>query len=221
MIGAQLVTFVIVLVGWVLSLCLHEYAHARVAFAGGDRSVAEKGYLSFNPLRYAHPTYSILMPLVFLMMGGIGLPGGAVYIDERALRSRRWSSAVSAAGPITNVLAALLLAVALQVLPDSLEAFGPALAFLVLIEVTSTMFNLLPISPMDGFGILAPWLPAALVARMRGLGVAPVWILFFALSYPPLGRVFWDAVFGVVSGLGVNPSLAHRGLREFMFWRTT
>lgn len=212
-------TFGVVLVGWVLSLCLHEYAHARVAFAGGDRSVAEKGYLSFNPLRYAHPTYSILMPLVFLMMGGIGLPGGAVYIDESALRSRRWSSAVAAAGPITNGLVAVVIAVALRVLPDSLEALRPALAFLVLVEVTSTMFNLLPVSPMDGFGILAPWLPAPLTARMRALGVAPVWILFFALSYPPIGRVFWDGVYAALLALGVEPALARHGLREFMFWR--
>lgn len=212
-------TFGFVLAGWVLSLCLHEYAHARVAFAGGDRSVAEKGYLSFNPLRYAHPTYSILMPLVFLMMGGIGLPGGAVYIDERALRGRRWSSAVSAAGPAANLVLTVVLAAALRVLPDSLEALRPALAFLVLIEVTSTIFNLLPVPPMDGFGILAPWLPPALVARARGFGVALVWILFFALAYPPLGRVFWDGVYTALAALGVSPGLARRGLHEFMFWR--
>ena len=213
-------TFGFVLAGWVLSLCLHEYAHARVAFAGGDRSVAEKGYLSFNPLRYAHPTYSILMPLVFLMMGGIGLPGGAVYIDERALRGRRWSSAVSAAGPAANLVLTVVLAAALRVLPDSLEALRPALAFLVLIEVTSTIFNLLPVPPMDGFGILAAWLPASLVARARALGAAPVWILFFALAYPPLGRGFWDGVYTALAALGVSPSLARHGLREFMFWRS-
>ncbi|MBK7972826.1 MAG: site-2 protease family protein [Deltaproteobacteria bacterium] len=212
-------TFGVVLVGWVLSLCLHEYAHARVAFVGGDRSVAEKGYLSFNPLRYAHPTYSILMPLVVLMMGGIGLPGGAVYIDESALRSRGWRSAVAAAGPAANVVTGLTLVLGLRMLPDSLEVLRPALAFLVLIEVTSTIFNLLPVSPMDGFGVLAPWLPVRLVERMHGLGVAPVWILFFALAYPPVGRVFWDGVYTTLQALGVSPGLARRGLHEFMFWR--
>lgn len=215
-----LATFVIVVGGWVVSLCIHEYAHARVAYAGGDRSVKEKGYLSFNPLRYAHPTYSIWMPLLFLMMGGIGLPGGAVYIDEAALRGRGWRSAVAAAGPLTNAVGTLALAGLLQVMPDSLEAARPALAFLVLIEITSTLFNLLPVAPMDGFGVLAPWLPVAVVTRMRGLGVAPMWVLFFALAYPPLGEVFWDAVYALARGLGVSPSLAHQGLREFMFWRT-
>src|SRR4051812_37516101 len=102
-------TFLIVLFGWIFSLCLHEYSHARVAYAGGDTSVAEKGYLSFNPLRYTDAVHSILMPLLFLMMGGIGLPGGAVYIDRRRLRSKAWESAVSVAGPLSNLILTLVL----------------------------------------------------------------------------------------------------------------
>ena len=52
-------TFLIVLAGWIFSLCLHEFAHAAVAHRGGDHTVREKGYLSFNPLRYADPMLSI------------------------------------------------------------------------------------------------------------------------------------------------------------------
>ena len=74
-------TFIFVLVGWIFSLCLHEFAHAAVAFAGGDTSVREKGYLTFNPLRYVDPIASLFVPLVFLLLGGIGLllAAGGIY----------------------------------------------------------------------------------------------------------------------------------------------
>jgi Zn-dependent protease len=66
-----MITFLVVLVGWIFSLCLHEFSHALVAYYGGDTSVRDKGYLTFNPLKYTHPLYSIVLPLLFLVMGGI------------------------------------------------------------------------------------------------------------------------------------------------------
>ncbi len=64
-------TFGIVLFGWIFSLCLHEFSHALVAYYGGDYTVREKGYLTFNPLKYTHPLFSILLPMLFLVLGGI------------------------------------------------------------------------------------------------------------------------------------------------------
>jgi Zn-dependent protease len=88
-------TFIVVIVGWIFSLCLHEFSHAVVAYYGGDTSVKDKGYLTFNPLKYTHPVYSIVLPVIFLLLGGIGLPGGAVYIETWRLRSKRWERAPS------------------------------------------------------------------------------------------------------------------------------
>jgi len=53
--------FLFVTVGWVFSVCLHEFGHALVAFRGGDYTVKDKGYLTLNPIRYAHPVYSLVM----------------------------------------------------------------------------------------------------------------------------------------------------------------
>jgi hypothetical protein len=91
-----------VLGGWVTSLCIHEFGHALIAYLGGDSSVATAGYLSLNPLKYAHPLLSIGLPLVFLLLGGIGLPGGAVYLNEGAIRNNRWRSFASAGGFLTS-----------------------------------------------------------------------------------------------------------------------
>src|SRR5512147_448356 len=112
-------TFTIVLIGWIFSLCLHEFSHALVAYRGGDFTVREKGYLTFNPLKYTHPVYSLVLPMLFLLAGGIGLPGGAVYIERWRLRSRWWDSAVSLAGPASNAVLALILGVVLSFAPVS------------------------------------------------------------------------------------------------------
>jgi Zn-dependent protease len=107
-------TFTIVFFGWIFSLCLHEFSHALVAYYGGDHTVREKGYLTFNPLKYTHPVFSIVLPLLFLFMGGIGLPGGAVYIERWRIRNRYWLSAMSLAGPFSNLVFAIILGLILR-----------------------------------------------------------------------------------------------------------
>ncbi len=115
--------------GAVIGLALHEWAHAIVAYKGGDRSVVDKGYLTLDPRHYSDPLLSIGFPLLFLMLGGLPLPGGAVWINHAALRSRVWASAVSAAGPATTALfgALLVLIVDSGVLGNSLALSGTLL----------------------------------------------------------------------------------------------
>jgi Zn-dependent protease len=125
--------FVFVAAGWLVSLCLHEFAHAYVAYRSGDHSVVEQGYLTLNPLRYSDPLLSIALPLLFVLVGGLGLPGGAVRVDPAALPSRLRQAVVSAAGPLANVLVALpLLAVLVLVGPAPARRwrFGVGLRFL-------------------------------------------------------------------------------------------
>jgi hypothetical protein len=93
----------LVLGGWAVALCLHEFGHALTAYRGGDRSVRAKGYLTLDIRRYTDPVMSLLMPLALLALGGVPLPGGAVWINRAALRSRAVASAVSLAGPLTNL----------------------------------------------------------------------------------------------------------------------
>ena len=61
-----------------MSLCLHEFGHALVAYRGGDRSVRGKGYLTLDIRRYTDVGLSFVLPVLFLLLGGIPLPGGAV-----------------------------------------------------------------------------------------------------------------------------------------------
>src|SRR5215813_184488 len=112
-IGSATVNIILfVLAGWLVSLCLHEYAHALYAYLRGDRSAADRGYLTLNPAKYTHPVLSIVLPVVFLLIGGIGLPGGAVWLDRHAIRGgKAVHSIVSLVGPGANLLFGVLLSI--------------------------------------------------------------------------------------------------------------
>src|SRR5262245_65544745 len=103
--------------------------------------------------------YSLIMPLVFLFAGGVGLPGGAVYIREDLLRSNGWRTAMSLAGLAANALLIILLCIPfwLGLIGHDPSWLGPALAFLIQLEICAVVFNLLPVPPLDGFRALAPW----------------------------------------------------------------
>lgn len=214
----NLLTFFIVLAGWVFSLCLHEFSHALVAYWGGDWTVREKGYLTFNPLKYTHPVYSLLLPLLFLVMGGIGLPGGAVYIETWRLRSRYWLSAMSLAGPMANLLVAFVLAIVLTTTPIGSTAFGPGLAFLAFLQIMAVVLNLIPVPPFDGYGVIEPFLPDGLrmqVAQVRG---GFIWVVFLVLWFVPFaGRALFTVVFALSGVLGIPSGLIGAGYEEFRF----
>src|SRR6195952_3802644 len=97
------------MVGWILSVMVHEFSHAAVAWLGGDKTVTEKGYLSFDPRRYGDLGVSLVIALLALAMGGVGFPGGAVYIRNDLIRSRLMRSATSLAGPGATLVILLLL----------------------------------------------------------------------------------------------------------------
>jgi len=73
---ARFGVFLLIVGGWVVSLSLHEFAHAYAAYRAGDTSVEGAGYLTLNPVRYAHPVLSIVLPLIFIALGGMGCPAG-------------------------------------------------------------------------------------------------------------------------------------------------
>jgi Zn-dependent protease len=213
-------TFTIVLIGWIFSLCLHEFSHALVAYNGGDYTVREKGYLSFNPLKYTHPIFSIVLPLIFLLLGGIGLPGGAVYIETWRIRDRKWLSLMSLAGPTANLLVAIVLGFILRLAPVTPTGIWPALSFLLFLQVSAVLFNLIPLPPFDGYNALDPYLPFNIretVNQFRGMAIWIIFLLFWMV--PAFGNVFWSAVMSIATLLGVNPMMVSIGLDQFQFWK--
>lgn len=222
-------TFLIVLVGWLFSLCLHEFSHALVAYWGGDYTVKDKGYLTFNLLKYTNPLSSLVIPLVMLAIGGLPLPGGAVYIESWRLRSAKWETAVSLAGPLSNVVVAVILAIILQFAPDSygysLEnlpyaSIWPGLAFLAYLQIAAVLFNLIPVPPFDGYGALRPHLDPSIREKFEFLGRYSIILVFIVFWYiEPVNASFWETVTRIAYALHMPLDWVDYGWRLFSFWR--
>ena len=212
-------TFSIVFFGWIFSLCLHEFSHALVAYYGGDHTVREKGYLTFNPLKYTHPIFSIVLPLLFLLMGGIGLPGGAVYIERWRIRNRYWLSAMSLAGPLSNLLFAIILGLILRFSPVTNSGIWPGVSFLLVLQVSAVLFNLIPLPPFDGYNAIEPFLHPVIRMQVDRFRDMAIWIVLLAFWFIPfIGSFFWGTVFIFSTVLGVDWDIAVAGLQRFRFW---
>ncbi len=215
------------ILAWILCVCLHEFAHALVAWFGGDRSVREKGYLSLDFTRYLDPFASLLLPAIVLALGGVPLPGGAVMIDESALKSRRWGLYVSAAGPGANLL--IFLALGLLLHPALGLVGHPAaeqptwvyfLGAMAFLNFIGALFNLLPVPPLDGYRLVEHRLPEQWQWHLRQPQVA---MTTFALLFLILWTVdaawypFYFMFDLVTEALGLPSGLMLRGYSLVLF----
>lgn len=218
---------VFVCLGWMISLCLHEFGHAIIAYWGGDISVKDKGYLTLNPFKYTDPGLSLFMPLLFLLLGGFALPGGAVYIDRTKLRNRWWNSAVSAAGSVANILFVCGLAgifhLIWQPTADTntaensiLAALISSIAYVIFLNLYIVAINLLPIPGIDGYGIIQPWIPKPIDQKLSKVGQYGIWILIALLwFYHPFGRFLYSLAHDGTSLLQIPNSLVDTGSTLF------
>lgn len=206
---------------WILCVCVHEFAHALVAYFGGDRSVRERGYLSLDPTRFIDPVASVILPAIVLLLGGVPLPGGAVRIDERALRSRRWNLYVSAAGPAGNLLLFLLFSLPLHPLVGLVDASAATqptwvyfVATMAFLNFVGTLFNLIPIPPLDGYRLVEHRLSPELQWKLRQPQVS---MLAFGLLFVVMWSFRWawipfQVMLGIVTSLlGLPADLMYDG----------
>ena len=197
---------------FVISLTLHELAHALMAYRLGDRSAYEMGRLTLNPLAHLDPLGSAI--LVITYFSGSFLFGWAkpVMVDPRNLRTspQVGMALVGAAGPATNfVLATIAGAVWAHT-----TLTGDALTIVywaIVINVSLGVFNLLPIPPLDGSRIIGGLMPRETYAQWTALdqyGMYVVFglvILFRGATSSLLGGAF-DAVLRIISTIvGGNP----------------
>ena len=208
--------------GWIVSLCLHEFGHAFFAYRSGDHSVATKGYLTLNPLKYGDMALSFILPVLFVLLGGIGLPGGAVYIDRGGdpgadpaqpdlggRPARRTSSSRSSS--------ALLITTLRRASPTCCS--GPAAAFLAFLQVTAAVLNLLPVPGLDGFGIVEPYLPRHWVREADQISGYAFMALLALLWIPAVNREFFSVVYHLTDLFGIDNRFTDVGYLLFRFWQ--
>ncbi|CPR12738.1 peptidase, M50 family protein [Mycobacterium bohemicum DSM 44277] len=186
--------FVFVIAGWLVSLCLHEFGHAVTAWRFGDHDVAVRGYLTLDPRRYSHPGLSLLLPVVIVALGGIGLPGAAVYVRTWFMTPAR-RTLVSLAGPAANLVLAVSLLACIRLFYDPAHAvFWSGVAFLGFLQLTAVVLNLLPVPGLDGYDALEPHLSPETqraVAPAKRWGFFLLLFLLLAASQWFFGLVLW------------------------------
>ena len=217
-------------------LCLHEFGHAYMAHREGDTSIAQRGYLDLNPMRYVNPVLSLLLPAIYLIIGLLPLPGGAVMVNRGAIRTKRGAALVSAAGPLTNIVAAGI-SMALVSIFAKTQSFGTVswidqgqphayfwmgLAFFAYLQVAVAILNLIPVPGLDGYGIIEPYLRyetrrALEPVRQYGILIVLLLLMFF----PPVRDGFSSLVNDILKA-GQQPTEgAAQGSTLFQFWHSS
>lgn len=218
---ATLGAILLVLSGWVISLSLHEFAHAFTAFRYGDRSAELRGYLTLNPLKYTHPGLSIALPLLIIALGGIGFPGGAVFVNQAAFtKSQR--TRVSLAGPAANLIIGVVLCIVLAVMPVAAD-YGnvnlwSSLAMLAFLQFTALTLNLIPVPGFDGYHAIEPYL--SWNVRRSADQIAPFGflIVLVVLWIPALNEAFFDLIDMIMGLFGIESVFISYGWHLFAFW---
>jgi len=200
----------------IFSIVVHEVAHGWAALKLGDDTAYRMGRLTLNPLPHIDPIGSIIVPVVLSLSAGIPF-GWAKPVPVHVGRLNNPNDdhpKVAAAGPISNLLLALVFAVllggtvAVGGVPQ--HGGGPlALAFLftmfqtgIMINVVLAVFNLLPLPPLDGSWIVSRFLPPEARANFENLrryGMVIVFGFILMINLTPLGRFFDVALKAVMS----------------------
>jgi Zn-dependent protease len=159
-IEAAIMTVLAVLIG----MTVHEFAHNYVGHLMGDPVPAREGRLTLNPLVHINPVGFLMFVLI-----GFGILGQAP-ISPYRMRNPRWGFlAAVAAGPLSNLLLAVIAGILLRLL-ESLVGFNSQAAltlanlffYIIFWNVLLFVFNLLPFFPIDGWTIVLAFLPADL-----------------------------------------------------------
>lgn len=214
-------TFGFVLTGWILAVMAHEFGHALIAYLAGDHTVRDKGYLAFDPRRYGDLGVSLVIPILALLLGGVGFPGGAVYLRHDLMRSKAWRAAASLAGPAATLLVLLVLALVLNIWWN-LGAVGPlfpAVTMLAFLQAMALILNLLPIPGLDGFNAIRPFLPDAWAPAIRKAeGLALVLLLVLIFVVPGASTALFRLAADLGLALGLQPDALRYGWDQFRFW---
>lgn len=195
------------------AITVHEVAHGWMASKLGDKTAFIMGRLTLNPLRHIDLVGTIVVPLLLLLFSSFF--GGAPIIFGWAKpvpvsyanlnKPKRDMALVAAAGPLSNLLMAVIWALIakLGILLSSTGSLGLFVVLMgqagIVINIVLMVLNLIPIPPLDGSRIVAGFLPRRLVQKYYRLEPYGFVILLVLLITRTLGSIIFPLVIGMVS----------------------
>lgn len=191
--------FIAALLAIIIALTVHEYAHAAIAALLGDSTAERMGRLTLNPLAHLDP-----VGFMMLLVAGFGYAKPVPY-DPRFLKNpRRDAVLISFAGPASNVVMAILFAIALKYFGTLLGPENLLTNFLYLtamLNINLALFNMIPIPPLDGSQALFALLHAPKWNRLRFvLHTQGPMILLLLIILDSIGGIgIFSAIFGTVN----------------------
>lgn len=196
----MLIFYVIMAFIILYSIILHELAHAKVAEMMGDQTARMYGRLTLNPIPHLD-LFGTLLPIFLLISGSPIVFGWAKPVPINPYNFRDYKKGmiyVSAAGIVTNLFVAWLLATIVKFLPEAnstgMYVLQRALIFGVRMNIVLAVFNFLPIPPLDGskiFSMILPYQYAQYIYKMEAFGFL---ILLFVLMFPPTQMLLWGII---------------------------
>lgn len=196
--GEFILKAVMVLVPMILSLTVHEYAHARAAYFLGDDTARRMGRMTLNPLSHIDVFGTIVLPILAIWSGGpfFGwakpVPINPLYFTHK-IRMKTGILITAAAGPLSNIGFAFLLAFILNILSG--WGIGNAtlielVSYMFIINIVLAIFNLIPVPPLDGSKVLVGLLPDKLSYQYAYLERNPFFVIFaFAILITLAGKI--------------------------------
>ena len=184
----------------IMSVVIHEVSHGFSANALGDPTARLQGRLTLNPLKHLDPIGSIIVPAITYLVGGF-IFGWArpVPYNPYNLKNQKWGpGAVAAAGPLANILMAIIFGLIVRFGAANgfiVGAFLEIIILIVFINIILAVFNLIPIPPLDGSKVLFAFLPyrwrsLQIFLEQYGFLLLLIFILFF-----------WSIILPIVFGL--------------------